>query len=65
MKMLKNIGPLGVKFTSEYLVGIKFSEQNGSRKSLYEDQVLKKKNSISFSGINSANSDVTDYGVMS
>ena len=64
MKMLKNIGPLGVKFTSEYLVGIKFSEQNGSRKSLYEDQVLKK-NSISFSGINSANSDVTDYGVMS
>ena len=65
MKMLKNIGPLGVKFTSEYLVGIKFSEQNGSRKSFYEDQVLKKKNSISFSGINSANSDVTDYGVMS
>ena len=64
MKMLKNMGPLGVKFTSEYLVGIKFSEQNGSRKSLYEDQVLKK-NSISFSGINSANSDVTDYGVMS
>ena len=64
MKMLKNIGPLGVKFSSEYLVGIKFSEQNGSRKSLYEDQVLKK-NSISFSGINSANSDVTDYGVMS
>lgn len=43
MKMLKNIGPQGVKFTSEYLVGIKFSEQNGSRKSLYEDQVLKKK----------------------
>ena len=43
MKMLKNIGPLGVKFTSEYLVGIKFSEQNGSRKSLHEDQVLKKK----------------------
>ena len=48
MKMLKNIGPQGVKFTSEYLVGIKFSEQNGSRKSLYEDQVLKKKQYLFF-----------------
>ena len=64
MKMLKNIGPQGVKFTSEYLVGIKFSEQNGSRKSLYWRPSIEKKNSISFSGINYANSDVTDYGVM-